>query len=139
MEIDGAVVVLTGASRGIGRCTALELARRGAVPVLVARQSDALAETLSAVRDVRPECLAIPTDITSRNAVASMIEETMARFGRVDVLVNNAGKGAFGPFLEMAPDRIEEAMQLNFWGAVFCIHSVLPHMLARGRGVILNV
>jgi hypothetical protein len=139
MKIDGAVVVLTGASRGIGRSTAVGLARKGAIPVLVARQSNALVETLAEVRDLSPQGLAIPTDITKRDAVVSMIGKTVGRFGRVDVLINNAGRGAFGPFLEVAPDRLEQAMQLNFWGAIFCIHAVLPQMLAQRSGLILNV
>ncbi|MBN1347476.1 MAG: SDR family NAD(P)-dependent oxidoreductase [Phycisphaerae bacterium] len=139
MRIDGSVIVLTGASRGIGRCLAVEFARRGGVLVLVARQSEALTEALSAVRESSPDSIAIPTDVTQREAVESMVAEAFGRFGRVDVLVNNAGRGHFGPFLEVAPDALDAAMKVNFWGAVYCMRAVVPHMFERRRGVILNM
>jgi hypothetical protein len=139
MKISGTVAIVTGASRGIGRCLAAHLARRGATIALVARESRALEDAATIAREVSPGSLAITTDITSQAAVGSMVRTVLDHFGRVDILVNNAGRGAYGPFLDLAPQILAEVMAVNFWGTVNCIQAVLPGMIARRSGHIVNL
>ncbi|MBV8547580.1 MAG: SDR family NAD(P)-dependent oxidoreductase [Acidobacteria bacterium] len=128
-------VVVTGASSGIGRAAALELARRGANLVLAARRGELLEEVAVACRALGVECRTVVTDVTKRDDCARLIEAA----GDVDVLVNNAGFAIFDAFESAKPDDLESMMQTNYFGAVWCAQAVLPQMLARRRGTIVNV
>ena len=128
-------VVVTGASSGIGRAAALELARRGANLVLAARRSDLLEEVASECRALGVECRIVVTDVTLRSDCQHLIDVA----GSVDVLVNNAGFAVFDPFESAKADDLEAMMQTNYFGAVWCAQAVLPQMLARRRGTIVNV
>jgi len=139
MRINGAVAIVTGASRGIGRCLAVDLARRGATVALVARESPALHEALQSVRAASRDSAAWPADVTDLGAVRTMVEGVMDRFGRVDLLVNNAGVGTYGAFLDLPPDALASAMNVSFWGTVNCTRAVLPQMIERRSGHIVNM
>lgn len=128
-------VVVTGASSGIGRAAALEFARRGANLVLAARRAELLDEVTRACRALGVDCTTAVTDVTRRSECERLIE--MA--GSVDVLVNNAGFAIFDPIESARPDDLEAMMQTNYFGAVWCTQAVLPQMLARGAGMIVNV
>jgi uncharacterized protein len=128
-------VVVTGASSGIGRDTALELARRGANLVLAARRGDLLEEVATACRALGVECRTVVTDVTLRSDCQHLIDAA----GDVDVLVNNAGFAIFDAFENAKSDDLEAMMQTNYFGAVWCAQAVLPQMLARRRGTIVNV
>ena len=135
MNLSGKTVVITGASSGIGRATALEMARRGANVVLAARRVELLEETATACRALGVTAAAVVTDVTRREDCIRLIETA----GEVDVLVNNAGFAIFDPIESADPGELRSMMDTNYFGAVQCTQAVLPRMLARGRGTIVNV
>ena len=125
------VVVITGASGGIGAATAEEVARRGASVVLVARREDAL-------RAVAAKCgahaHAIVADVTSRDEVQRVVTESIAKFGRIDVWMNNVGQGITRQPTELTDDDIDEAMRVNVKSALYGMQEVLPHFKSRNDG-----
>jgi len=135
MNLRGKTVVVTGASSGIGRATALEMARRGANLVLAARRAEELEMTAAECRRLGVESVAIPTDVGDREQCRQLIE----RAGKIDVLVNNAGFAIFDSIAAADAGDLEQMMQTNFFGAVHCTQAVLPQMLERGAGTIVNV
>ncbi|MBI4530468.1 MAG: SDR family oxidoreductase [Candidatus Latescibacteria bacterium] len=131
------VVIVTGASSGIGRDTAVCFAREGAQVVLAARSREGLEETANLMSG--GEALIVPTDVTKRDEVDRLIGKTIGRYGRVDILVNNAGVGYFGPVATMPQCEIERVMQVNFSGLVSCTQAVLPSMIEQRQGQIINI
>ena len=131
----GKTVVITGASSGIGRATALEMARRGARLVISARRAGQLEEVAGQCRQAGAECRTVPADVTRRDDCFRLIESA----GEVDVLVNNAGFAYFGPMVNADPEHIRGMIETNYLGAVWCAQAVLPQMLERRSGTIVNV
>lgn len=140
MNLQDSVIVITGASRGLGRAMALTLAQGGARLALVARQWQALEATAQEIRDGGGEALAISADISDEQQVTAMAEQVLAHYGRVDVLVNNAGLmiGDLA-FTDMSPNQCREIIDTNLWGAYLCCHALVPAMLRQGAGVIINI
>jgi len=133
-SLAGKVVIITGASSGIGAATSRALARLGCRVALAARS----AEKLSALaEELGPDAIAVPTDITSGAAVANLVARTHERFGRIDVLFANAGIYVPGQLAEGDPDVLARLVDVNVNGLVRCVHAVLPHMIAQGSGDIL--
>jgi hypothetical protein len=128
-------VVVTGASSGIGRAAALEFARRGANLVVAARRQELLDEVATACRAFGVDCKTVVTDVTLRSDCERLIEAA----GQVDILVNNAGFAIFDLFESAKPEDLESMMMTNYFGAVWCAQAVLPQMLARRNGTIVNV
>ena len=139
MKIAGRVALVTGASSGIGRDTAIDLARRGARVAVCARRLDRLQETLEACRRHAPESRAYPCDVREREAVERMIAAVHAELGPVDVLVNNAGASAYHLFTEAPPEEFEELMRANFFSALYCSRAVLPSMIERRTGAVVFI
>ncbi len=135
MTLTGKLVVITGASSGIGRAAALELARRGAKLVIAARRSEPLDEVAQLCRQEGTDCTAIVADVSKREECKRLIDAA----GQIDVLVNNAGFATFDAIANAKPEDLEAMMQTNYFGAVWCTQAALPAMLARGEGVIVNV
>jgi hypothetical protein len=135
MDLKGKTVVITGASSGIGRAVALEMARRGANVVLAARRADRLEEVAADCRKLGVSAQPVPTDVTRLEDCRRLI----AAAGPVDVLVNNAGFAIFDTTADARPDELRAMMDTNYFGAVNCIQAVLAQMLARGNGTIVNV
>jgi NAD(P)-dependent dehydrogenase (short-subunit alcohol dehydrogenase family) len=134
------VTLVTGASQGIGRELALAFATAGDALVLVARNAAGLAETATAVEGLGSEVLVVPTDITDPAAVAVMAERTLARFGRVDVLVNNSGIGGpSGPMWELELEAWRETFAVDVDGVFLVSKALLPSMIERRRGSILII
>jgi NAD(P)-dependent dehydrogenase (short-subunit alcohol dehydrogenase family) len=141
------VALITGASRGIGRATAVELARRGAAVALWARSTDASPSRIpgtieEAAREVEAEggrALAVPVDVRDEKAVHRAVEETLAAFGRIDVLVNNAAYFRTTPLGEIDPNAWRLTMDVNVLGAALCVQAALPAMIEQGSGRIINV
>jgi short-subunit dehydrogenase len=127
--------VITGASSGIGRAAALEFARRGANVVIAARRSELLEEVARDCRERGVHCTTIAADVSIRNECKRLIDSA-APF---DILVNNAGFAVFDAIENANPDDLEQMMQTNYFGAVWCTQAALPAMLARGEGTIVNV
>ena len=135
----GEVAIVTGASSGIGAATARELGRRGAAVVLAARRVAELDEQSQAIREAGAQVLAIPTDIADPAQVTLLAERAVAAFGRVDVLVNNAGAGWLRPFASAPPDEISGLVRVNLLGAMLLTRAVLPGMLERRHGAVISV
>jgi short-subunit dehydrogenase len=140
MEITEELVVLvTGASSGIGEALVRELARRGARVALVARRAERLREIAAEITGTGGRALAIECDVTDREAFERAIEETIARFGALDVLVNNAGRGQ-NAYIEDTPDeQIKEIFALNVFSLWYGVSAALRHMRPRGRGHIITI
>jgi short-subunit dehydrogenase len=138
-ELAGEVTIVTGASSGIGAATARELARRGARVVLAARGADELEAQARSIAASCGEAMAIPVDISDAGQVERLVARTYEAFGKVDVLVNNAGIGWTKLLVHSSPDEIRQIVEINLTGAILMTRAVLPQMLERRHGAIINV
>jgi NAD(P)-dependent dehydrogenase (short-subunit alcohol dehydrogenase family) len=139
MELQGQVAIVTGAGRGIGRATALELARLGADIVVAELDEGGADKTAALVQDAGRRAAVIPTDVTKRAELAAMVERTLAAFGRIDVLVNNAGIYRAAATLDVTEEHWDAIMTINAKAVFFASQAVLPAMIAARRGAIVNL
>ncbi len=140
MEIsDKSVILITGASSGIGRALALRLAKRGGRVALIARRESVLAAVASEVNKLGGEALPIACDITERSQFESAVERTIEHFGDLHVLVNNAGRGHFSYVEDTPPEVLESVFAVNVFSLWYGTAAALRHMKPRGRGHIINV
>lgn len=135
MEIKDKVVIITGASQGIGLATAKVLTEKGAKVVLAARSADALKELEKGL----PGSLAIPTDIRKSGDIDHLVSGTIERYGRIDILINNAGQGMYGPVETIDVEKYKEVVELNVYGPLRAMEAAIPHMRRQGGGMILNI
>ena len=135
----GKTVLVTGGSRGLGLVLARHLAAEGARVAICGRDPEALERARSALEGIGAEVFALPADVADRAAADLLVEQVTARFGPIDVLVNNAGVIEVGPAETMTLADYEEAMAVNFWGMVHPTLAVLPSMRGRGAGRIVNI
>jgi NADP-dependent 3-hydroxy acid dehydrogenase YdfG len=135
MELQDAVVLVTGASSGIGAATARAAADAGAKVVLTARRADRIEAAAAAL----PDALAVQTDVTHEGDLEHAVEQALARFGRVDVLINNAGQGLHEPIERIRLDDLRAVLELNVVGALAAMQAVIPTMRRQGAGSIVNV
>jgi len=133
------VVIVTGASSGIGRATALELARRKARVALASRNREVLQELERAIHEMGGSSAALVTDITDPDNVRWLVEETMTRWKRIDVLIANAGRYARGRIQEADKSLFEKSFAVNFYGVLYAIQAVLPQMIRQREGHIVIV
>lgn len=138
MELQDAVVVVTGGASGIGRATALELARRGAKVVVADLHEDRLEAVRVEIEGMGRRVLTIRCDVTSDQQVEHLRDETLEEMGRVDVVMNNAGVVAIGPPETMTMHDWDWILQVNLYGVIRGVRAFLPHMLERGSGHIVN-
>jgi len=136
VRVDGAVAVVTGASSGIGRATAAELHARGATVVAVARREELLQ---SLVASLGPRASYAVCDVGDAAAVAAAASRVLDEHGHIDVLVNNAGMPLHRAFLRSSVAELEQVMRVNYLGTVHWMQAVLPSMVSRRRGVVVNV
>lgn len=139
VDMHGQVVLITGGSRGLGLAIAEEFALQGARIVVSARDEQKLERARQQLADQGAEVLAVPCDVTQREQVQHMVEQATTHYGRVDILVNNAGIITVGPFLAQTLNDFEDSMNVLFWGPVYATLAVLPQMLERKRGTIVNI
>ena len=139
MNFTNQVVLITGASAGIGRCLAIDFAKLGAAVVGCGRNKERLDQAQNELRVTSPSSRMIHCDVGDRAQVQGIVAEVLGAFGRIDILINNAGIGMRKPFAETSVDTIEEIMRINYLGMVYCTRAVLPSMIARGEGHIVNV
>ncbi len=136
VELKGKVAVITGASSGIGALSAQLLGERGAIPVLLARSEDKLK---TAAAGITGKYGLYRCDVSRSEDVEETFAKIFAAYGRVDILLNNAGYGKFEGLTEMAVEEFDQMMNVNYLGIVRCTKAVVPHMLKRGSGQIVNV
>jgi NAD(P)-dependent dehydrogenase (short-subunit alcohol dehydrogenase family) len=147
MKLEGQVALVTGAGRGIGRAIALAFARQGADLALIARTASELDETTQMIRMASPleemagrRVIAVTADVSVRADVERAVGLALETFGRVDVVVNNAGvQPPIGPLWQNDPDEWMRAVAINLFGPMLCVKAVLPGMIERKRGKIINL
>jgi NAD(P)-dependent dehydrogenase (short-subunit alcohol dehydrogenase family) len=142
LSLDGRSVIVTGGGSGLGRAMAIALAKAGADVALAGRRPGPLEETASEVRSAGRRSLVVPTDVTDSTAVGALVARAIGDFGKVDVLVNNAGlvrgQGAT-PIWDVSDAQWREGIDANLTGAFYCARAVARHMADRGSGRIINV
>jgi NAD(P)-dependent dehydrogenase (short-subunit alcohol dehydrogenase family) len=141
----GQVSLVTGAGRGIGRAVALALSDEGSAVVLGARTQTELEQVAAEIQQRGGQAAVVRLDVTDMQSVQAFVAAAMDRFGRIDVLINNAGSnnggddGAIGPLWEINPEAWWRDVAINLRGTFLCTHTALPYMVSQGRGHILNV
>ncbi len=142
-DLTGRVAVVTGGSSGIGKAIALALAEEGANIVITARTRENVAQAAQDVQALGRRSLGVPCDVREADQVASMVQQTMDAFGRIDILINNAG-GSYGqdfkrgPVLDITERDLNETLRLNVNSVFLCSRAVAPIMLQQGKGAIVN-
>lgn len=139
MEFAGRAVLVTGGASGIGRATCLAFATRGAQVAVADINEEGAQGVAEEIRRQGQVAQAVRMDVTDRGQVAQAVQEVLERLGRVDVLVNAAGWDRIVPFLESTEDLWDRIIAINFRGVLNTCHVVLPHMVQRGSGVVVNI
>jgi len=139
MDIPGKVTIITGASAGIGLTTARRFAATGAKLVLIARSADKLAALAEELRGQGHDALPLPADMRDPAAVDRMIEQAFAHYGRIDILINNAGQAAAGTVAQVRPDDYRQIIELNLFGSLYAMQAAIPKMRQGGGGLIINI
>ena len=139
MELAGQAAIVTGAGRGIGRATALELARMGADVAIAELDAAGAAKTAADVQALGRKALVIPTDVTKRADLAAMVQQTTKHLGRIDILVNNAGIYRAAATLDVTEEHWDAVLTINAKAVFFASQAVLPVMIAQKRGAIVNL
>jgi NAD(P)-dependent dehydrogenase (short-subunit alcohol dehydrogenase family) len=139
MKVSSSVFLITGASSGIGRALAVEVARRGGRVGVIARRAELLESVVEECAAAGGDAIALPCDVTDRAAFEAAVEHVVEHYGRVDVLVNNAGRG-HNAYVEETPDeQIESVFRVNVFALWYGTSSALRHMRAQGSGLIVNI
>jgi NADP-dependent 3-hydroxy acid dehydrogenase YdfG len=138
-RLEDKIAVVTGASRGIGRATALALAREGAHVVITARVEDELNTLADEIAEMRREALVVSADVSREEDVERLYQQAQAKFERVDILINNTGVGKFGSLASITPDEYDWMMNTNMRSSYLCTRAFLPEMLERQEGWIIFV
>jgi NAD(P)-dependent dehydrogenase (short-subunit alcohol dehydrogenase family) len=139
MLLKDKVVLVTGASRGIGKAISLAFAVEGADLIICARTALLLQEVVEEIRAGGRKCLAVVAAVEQEADVNRMVDEALGMFGRIDILVNNAGISNPKPFLETTMADWDESLDINLKGVILCMRAVLPDMLRRGAGKVINI
>jgi NADP-dependent 3-hydroxy acid dehydrogenase YdfG len=137
--LNGKSALVTGASKGIGRATALSLAREGADVVACATSGDLLEALKEEIELLGRRCLAQPCDVTQREECEHAARQAVTSFGRLDILVNSAGIGYSGAIVDSDPEDVELMLRVNVLGVYLMTRAVLPSMIQRGHGDIVNL
>jgi 2-hydroxycyclohexanecarboxyl-CoA dehydrogenase len=139
MKLEGKTAIVTGAGRGIGRAIALALAREGCQVGVADLLADSARAVAAEVEALGVKGLSLPADLTRRPDVTRMAQEAQAQFGQVDILVNNAGWDRMGLFLETDEDTWDRIIAVNLKAMLYVCKAVLPSMVARGAGKVVNI
>ncbi|WP_339656301.1 3-ketoacyl-ACP reductase [Flavobacterium frigidarium] len=131
--------IITGAGKGIGKAIALALAKEGVNVVLVSRTADDIEKLATKIRSLRVKALAITADVSDITSIDQAVAKAVEEFGTIDILINNAGIAAFGKFLELEPTEWERIIKVNLMGTYYATRAVLPNMIERQTGDIINI
>lgn len=137
--LDGKVAIITGASSGIGEATAREFAQGGAITILAARRVERLKRLEKEIRDMGGRALAVPTDLTQPDQITNLVQTSLAKFGRIDILANIAGWAVYDWFEELSADEVRRPFEVNVIGMAELIRQVIPTMKTQRSGFILNM
>jgi NADP-dependent 3-hydroxy acid dehydrogenase YdfG len=138
-KLEGRVALVTGASSGIGAATAASLAAAGARVAVAARRTDRLSQLVERIRHASGEAIAIQADLGDRASAEHMVAMTVERFGRLDVLVNNAGLMVLAPFADGNPDDWRKMVEVNVLGLAYATRAAIPHLRRAKNGHIVNI
>lgn len=138
MRLKDKVAIITGAGRGLGRESALLFAREGAKVVVVEYDAESGSRTAEDIRQAGGESLFVKTDVSNREQVRAMVAQAIEKFGRIDVLVNNAGVTADGWLTKMTEEQWDRVININLKGVFNCTQAVVEHMIAQGSGKVIN-
>lgn len=139
MSLEGKVVILTGASSGIGEAVSLELGRHQATVVLAARRKERLEDVAKKVEELGGKALVVQTDLLVQKQITRLVETTIKTFGKIDVLINNAGWGAYAWFENYTPEELFKQYSVNVLAVAELTRQVIPHMKKRRSGHIINI
>lgn len=140
MNLNGKVAIVTGGTKGIGRAIAEALVREGMSVCVGARKEKEVEATVSELNEAgEGRAAGAVCDVRHYEEVAALIEHTVAEFGGVDVLVNNAGIGVFGRVEDLSPEDFRAVLETNLFGVYYCCHEAIPQMKKRGGGYIINI
>jgi short-subunit dehydrogenase len=139
MSIKNKVILITGASSGIGRATALAAGRAGASVIVAARRLERLQKVAEDIEASAGKALVVQTDLTEPSAIESLIQKSIEKFGRIDVLINNAGSGIYATVDETTADQMERLWRVNYMGTFHTIKNVLPVMRKQNSGQIITI
>lgn len=132
------VVIITGASSGIGKATAIQFAKKGASLVIAARSLDKLEQTKQEIEDLGAAVIMVKADVSQEEDCKNIIDQAITKFGQIDILINNAGISMRALFKDTELSVIKNVMDINFWGAVYCTKFALPHIL-KNKGSVVGV
>lgn len=138
-DLSGQIAIVTGASSGIGAASAKALARQGAKVALGARREDKLAEVAKEILDLGSEILIVKTDVSQKSQVENLVNQTVQKWGKVDILLNNAGIAHFASFLEMSEEQWNETLNINLKGQFLVAQAVAREMVKNKYGKIINI
>ncbi|GCE09312.1 SDR family NAD(P)-dependent oxidoreductase [Dictyobacter aurantiacus] len=139
MDIQDKVVIITGASSGIGLATARLFAQEGAKVALAARSADTLHTIVNELHEQHREALAVPTDMSKKDEIESLVNRVFQQYGRIDILINNAGQAVRGHVADVDIDQFRQIFELNVIGPVEAMQAIVPKMRQNGGGLIINV
>lgn len=139
LRLDGKAAIVTGAGRGVGRGIARVLADAGASVICTARTADQVEDTAGGIREAGGRAIALAGDVTNKEDNARVIEAARDSFGRIDIVINNAGAGSNKPFLDLTLDDLEANYRLNAGSTFMLTQMAAPHMLAQGSGAVVNI
>jgi short-subunit dehydrogenase len=139
MDFKDKVVLITGASSGIGRASAIQFAKKGAVIILIARNKDKLVQTDKDLKKFNVSTFVCECDVSDKTQVEKMSKIVLEKYGSIDILVNNAGFAIYGSVSNLTIEEIESQMATNYFGMIYCIKNFLPSMIKKKMGHIVNV
>lgn len=139
MDFKNKVILITGASSGIGKQTAIEFAKKGANLVLLARRKDKLELVAKELEKFHTTILVCQCDVSNKDQVKEMSKTVLEKFDTIDILVNNAGFAIYGTVTSLSIEEIESQMETNYFGMIYCIKNFLPSMIEKKSGHIVNV